>query len=129
MKASSVDQIIIEFLQLNRQHFASHQIYEQLRSRLPAVNRSTIYRSLERLTNQGRISVSDMGTGVLLYEYVGEGRHHHLVCQECHHIIDISDEDVAPLFAKIEQNSRYEILTNHLILYGVCPGCQSKPEM
>lgn len=129
MKASSVDQIIIEFLKLNRQHFASHQIYEQLRSRLPAVNRSTIYRSLERLTNQGKISVSDMGTGVLLYEYVGEGRHHHLVCQECHHIIDISDEAVAPLFMKIEQTSRYEILTNHLILYGVCPGCQSKPEM
>ncbi len=129
MKASSVDQIIIEFLQQNRQHFASHQIFEQLRSRLPAVNRSTIYRSLERLTNQGKISVSDMGTGVLLYEYVGEGRHHHLVCQECHHIIDISDEDVAPLFAKIEQTSRYEILTNHLILYGICPGCQSKPQI
>ncbi len=128
MKASSVDQIIIEFLQQNRQHFASHQIYEELRSRLPAVNRSTIYRSLERLTNQGKISISDMGTGVLLYEYIGEGRHHHLVCQECHHIIDILDEDVAPLFSKIEQNSQYEILTNHLILYGICPGCQSKPD-
>ncbi|NMB60147.1 MAG: transcriptional repressor [Chloroflexi bacterium] len=127
MKASSVDQIIIEFLQQNRQHYASHQIYEQIKIRLPAVNRSTVYRSLERLTNQGKISVSDMGTGVLLYEYVGEGRHHHLVCQECHHIIDISDEDVAPLFERIERKNSYEILTNHLILYGICPGCQTKP--
>ena len=128
MKASSVDQIIIEFLLQNRQHFASHQIYEELRLRLPAVNRSTIYRSLERLTNQGKISVSDIGTGSLVYEYVDAGRHHHLVCQECHHITDIVDEDVAPLFMKIEQNSQYEILTNHLILYGICPVCQSKAE-
>lgn len=128
MKTSSVDQIIIEFLQQNRQHFASHQIYDQIRLRLPAVNRSTVYRSLERLSNIGKISVSDIGTGSLVYEMVGEGRHHHLVCQECHHIIEISDDDVSALFAKVEQKSHFEILTNHLILYGICPGCQSKTE-
>lgn len=128
MKTSSVDQVIIDFLQQNRQHFASHQIYEQIRMRLPAVNRSTVYRSLERLANQGKISVSDMGTGSLVYEMVGEGRHHHLVCQECQHIIEIPDEDVSALFTKVEQKSHFEILTNHLILYGICPGCQSSSE-
>jgi Fur family ferric uptake transcriptional regulator len=126
MKSSSVDQIIIEFLQQNRQHLASHQIYEQIRSRLPAVNRSTVYRSLERLVNQGKISVSDIGAGALVYELVDIGRHHHLVCHECHYIIEISDDDVAPLLTMIEQDSQFQILTNHLILYGVCPGCQSK---
>jgi len=128
MKASSVDQIIIEFLQQNSQHIVSNQIYEQIRSRLPAVNRSTVYRSLDRLVNQGKISVSDIGTGALVYELVDIGRHHHLVCHECHHIIEISDDDVAPLLTKIEQDSHFQILTNHLILYGVCPGCQSKGE-
>lgn len=128
MKASSVDQIIIEFLEQNRQHFASNQIYEQIRTRLPAVNRSTVYRSLERLTNLGKISVSDMGTGSLMYELVGEGRHHHLVCQDCHHIMEIPDDDIARLFSKIEQDSHFEILTNHLILYGICPACQSANE-
>jgi Fur family transcriptional regulator, ferric uptake regulator len=128
MRASSVDQIIINLLQQNRRHIASQKIYEEIRSQLPAVNRSTVYRSLERLASQGKISVSDMGTGSLVYEMVGEGRHHHLVCQECQHIIEISDEDVSSLFTKVEQSSRFEILTNHLILYGICPGCQSSCE-
>jgi Fur family transcriptional regulator, ferric uptake regulator len=128
MKTSSVDQIIIDFLQHNRHHFASQQIFDQIRLRLPAVNRSTVYRSLERLANQGKISVSDIGTGSLVYEMVGEGRHHHLVCQECQQIIEISDEDVSALFAKVEKSSHFEILTNHLILYGICPGCQSNSD-
>jgi Fur family transcriptional regulator, ferric uptake regulator len=124
MKTSSVDQIIIEILDHKQNHLTSQQVFEQIKTRLPAVNRSTVYRSLERLVNQGKISVSDMGTGSLVYELVGSGLHHHLVCQQCHHIIFIPNEDVAQLFTKIEHDNRYQITTNHLILYGICPECQ-----
>jgi Fur family transcriptional regulator, ferric uptake regulator len=125
MKTSSVDQIIIEILDHKQNHLTPQRVFEQIKSRLPAVNRSTVYRSLERLVNQGKISVSDMGTGSLVYELVGSGLHHHLVCQQCHHIIFIPNEAVAQLFSKIEQDNRYQITTNHLILYGICPDCQS----
>lgn len=125
MKTSSVDQIIIDLLDSNLFHFTSQQIFDKIKDRLPAVNRSTVYRSLERLVNQGKISVSDIGTGALVYELIGNGLHHHLVCQHCHQIIVIPHEDVSQLFSKIEQESHFQIITNHLILYGICPICQS----
>ncbi len=125
MKTSSVDQIIIDLLNHKLYHFTSQNIFDQIKSRLPAVNRSTVYRSLERLVNQGKISVSDIGTGSLVYELVGTGLHHHLVCQQCHQIITIPHDDVAILFNKIEKDSHFQVVTNHLILYGICPQCQS----
>ncbi len=124
MKTSSVDQIIVELLDQTQCHCSSQQVYESIKSRLPAVNRSTVYRSLDRLINQGKISVSDIGTGSLVYELVNDGLHHHLVCQQCHHIIEISNDEISRLFSTIEKESRFQIVTNHLILYGICPQCQ-----
>lgn len=126
MKTSSVDQIILELLEEKQYHFTSQEVFEQIKSRLPAVNRSTVYRSLERLVNQGKLSVSDIGTGSLVYEWTGNGPHHHLVCQNCRQVILISNDYVDSLFEKIEQDSRFQIITNHLILYGICPICQDK---
>jgi Fur family transcriptional regulator, ferric uptake regulator len=124
MKTSSVDQIIIDLLAQSQCHCSSQQIFDTIKSRLPAVNRSTVYRSLDRLANQGKISVSDIGAGSLVYECINNGLHHHLVCQQCHHIIEISNDEIARLFSAIEKESQFQIVTNHLILYGICPQCQ-----
>lgn len=125
MKTSSVDHIILELLNEKQYHFTSQEVFEHIKNRLPAVNRSTVYRSLDRLVDQGKLSVSDIGTGSLVYEWVGNGTHHHLICQHCHQVIQISNDDVAILFEKIEQASQFQIITNHLILYGICPICQA----
>ena len=81
MRASSVEQIILETLAQERSHLTAHLVYEQIRARLPAVNPSTVYRALERLANAGKISVSDLGTGAEVYESMNDVMHHHLVCQ------------------------------------------------
>jgi Fur family ferric uptake transcriptional regulator len=129
MKTSSVDQIIIEIIEKEENHLTSQQIYEKLRNHLPAVNRSTVYRSLERLAEYGKVSISDMGMGASVYELVSNGIHHHLICQQCHQTILIPLEDVANFFSQVELMSRYQITTNHLILYGICDACISKNQI
>jgi Fur family transcriptional regulator, ferric uptake regulator len=124
MRASSVDQIILETLSKEHAHLTSHQVYEEIRLRLPAVNQSTIYRALERLANCGKISISDMGTGSAVYELVADGIHHHLVCQLCGQVITIGHEEVNEFFTAVHQKSRFTIITKHLILFGICPNCQ-----
>jgi Fur family ferric uptake transcriptional regulator len=123
VKTSSVDQVILEVLNIRSCHCTSQELYNLIKSRLPAVNQSTVYRSLERLVNQGKVSVSDIGIGALVYELVGKGLHHHLVCQECHGIFDLSNDEVAVFFNRVEAVSQFQITTNHLILYGICPDC------
>jgi Fur family ferric uptake transcriptional regulator len=124
MRASSVDQVIIQTLSKEHAHLTSLQIYDEIRHQLPAVNQSTVYRSLERLVSQGLVSVSDMGTGSAVYETVTDGIHHHLVCQKCGNVKTISHEDVAEFFSNIQQEFQFKVITNHLILFGICEECQ-----
>jgi Fur family transcriptional regulator, ferric uptake regulator len=124
MRTSSVDLIILELLEKEDQHLTSQQIFEEIRGRLPAVNPSTVYRSLERLSGQGKISVSDMGFGAAVYERVSDGLHHHLVCVRCGHIHTIGHAEVNHFFEAVQQSHNFEIATNHLILFGSCEACK-----
>lgn len=126
MRTSSVDQVIIDVLSREHIHLTSLQVFEEIRGRLPAVNQSTVYRALERLVRNGRVSVSDMGTGSSVYEIVDGGRHHHLVCEKCGQVVTIGDDDVHCLFEKVEEKYRFEISTNHLVLFGICRQCQEQ---
>jgi Fur family ferric uptake transcriptional regulator len=124
MRASSVDLIILEILSRENAHLTSLQVFEEIRGRLPAVHQSTVYRALERLAHLGLVSVSDIGTGAVVYEVVGGNLHHHLICQGCGCTVTISDSEVQDFFGRVARDNSFKIVTNHLILFGLCPGCQ-----
>jgi Fur family ferric uptake transcriptional regulator len=127
MRTSSVELVILDTLSKNHAHLTSHEVYEQIRDRLPAVNPSTVYRALERLAHAGKISVSDMGTGSAVYESVIDGIHHHLVCQKCGQVCTIENTEVEAFFNSICEKHHFEVTTNHLILFGICAQCQQNP--
>lgn len=124
MRASSVEKIILEILSKEHGHLTSHQVYEEIRPRLPAVNPSTVYRALERMATIGKVSVSDIGTGSVVYELMADGVHHHLVCQKCGRITTIGHAEIQEFFTAVQQKNQFHILTNHLILFGICKDCQ-----
>jgi Fur family transcriptional regulator, ferric uptake regulator len=124
MRSSSVDQIILKTLGQSQTHLSAQEIYERLVENLPALNPSTVYRSLERLAHEGWVSVSDIGLGAAVYEAVSVKQHHHLVCQECAKVITIDDEFVKSFFTSIGQQYDFQVTTNHLILFGRCSQCQ-----
>lgn len=125
MRASSVNHIILDTLEQGQSHLTARQIYERVQANLPAVNPSTVYRALERLAAAGRVSISDMGVGAAVYETVDEELHHHLVCQDCGSVTTIAHESVQPMFDTIAQTHDFQIITNHLILFGYCAQCQA----
>ena len=124
MRTSSIDLIILEILSREHRHLTSHQVYEEIRPRLPAVNPSTVYRALERLVIMGKVSVSDMGIGSSVYELMTDGIHHHLVCQKCGRVMTIDDAEVREFFSAVQQKHHFKVVTNHLILFGICDQCQ-----
>jgi Fur family ferric uptake transcriptional regulator len=124
MRNSSVAQAILQTLNREKSHLTAQAVYEQIRGQLPAVNPSTVYRALERLAEAGEISVSDLGTGAAVYETIGGEAHHHLVCQKCQQVVSLEPEQVSRFFRAVERQARFRIVTNHLVLFGVCEACQ-----
>jgi Fur family ferric uptake transcriptional regulator len=125
MRTSSVDQVILDVLADEHHHLTAQEVFEHIRERMPAVNSSTIYRSLDRLAAEGKISVSDMGKGAMVFESVADGMHHHLVCQNCGNSFTVDHHLVGGFFAQVQEKYHFEVLTNHLILFGVCQNCQA----
>jgi len=105
-------------------HLTSLQVYDQIRDRLPALNQSTVYRALDRLVKQGRVSVSDMGTGSAVYELLQSEPHHHLVCQRCGSVQTIGNELVGKFFLEVSDRFDFKLTTNHLVLFGKCADCK-----
>src|SRR5688500_10493097 len=64
-------------------HQTAEAIFAHVRSRYPYANLATIYRALAWLKEQSLVSETDLGGGQIEYEFLGERRHHHLVCLRC----------------------------------------------
>ncbi len=124
MRASSVNYAILDVLGSENAHLTAAEIFDQIRETLSAVNPSTVYRALDRLVRAGLVSVSDMGKGPVVFEVIGKHAHHHLVCQNCGEAITIDDEEIKDLLIQIENESGFQVTTNHLVLFGICPDCQ-----
>jgi len=106
-------------------HLSADEVFARVAPRLPAVNRSTVYRTLEFFRDRGLISETDLGGGVRQYELIGERRHHHLVCHDCGGQLDLDDALVAPLREAIRARYGFEAGIDHLALFGRCAACRA----
>lgn len=62
------------------EHLTADEVYARVGGVTPAVNSSTIYRTLELFRDLGLLSETDLGVGARHFELLDDPRHHHLVC-------------------------------------------------
>jgi Fur family transcriptional regulator, ferric uptake regulator len=107
-------------------HISAEEIFAQVKIRYPQMNISTVYRTMELLTELGLVTETDFGDGRARYHCMGKGRsHHHLVCEKCGNITDIEESILSPLWATLQQEYNFKVNMKHIAFFGVCPGCQA----
>jgi len=126
MRASSVTNELLDILKKEHTHLTEVEIYQAVKSKFTAVNHSTVYRALRRLVDDNQVSITDIGRGAQVFELCANDAHHHLVCQSCGRIVNLTDGTVEELFGKIEKNHDFLVITRHLALFGYCPECRAK---
>lgn len=116
--------LVLEALQQGRGHQTAEAVYERVRASYPYVNPATIYRALTWLKAQGLIAETDLGGGQTEYEYLGEQRHHHLVCLACGAQTEFADDLLAPLADSLRARYCFEPRLDHLAVFGLCRQCR-----
>jgi Fur family ferric uptake transcriptional regulator len=106
------------------EHLTAHEVYARVAQVSPAVNRSTVYRTLERLRDLGLLSETDLGDAERHFELLGDDRHHHLVCRGCGAMLLLGDEFVRPLREAARARYGFVARIDHLALFGLCSRCQ-----
>ena len=119
-------EIILDAIGQGHGHTDFDEIFARVQARSPAMNRATLYRTLEFLTQQRLVYSAEIG-GHTVYEMARDHPHHHLVCVNCGAIEELPHEDVKPFFDRLEREHQFTVLTNHLALFGLCKNCRPQP--
>jgi Fe2+ or Zn2+ uptake regulation protein len=114
---------VMAVLASRRDHPTADHIYQEVRQQLPAISFNTVYKTLEILCQQGMvIKVNPLHA---MARYDGEtGQHAHLICRQCHEIIDLDWEGSEVPAFPAEALQGFQIEHPSLTFWGLCPGCQ-----
>ena len=75
-----------------RDDATAQDLHARLRSRGERIGLATVYRTLAVLVEHGIVDALDADRdGERCYRLCGAEHHHHLVCSDCHRVVELSD--------------------------------------
>ena len=118
--------MVLEAIEHATGHISTEEIYDPIAKKYPNINISTIYRTLELLTELGLVTATNMGDGTLRYHASTKGHHHHLICSKCGKVIDIDEHDLQEFKNSLLANYGFAAELKHIAFFGCCPQCANK---
>ena len=116
---------VLELLLRKHTPLSAPKILSELEKVSIRVNKTTVYRELEKLAAIGLLQRMQLQDRKQYYELTARGHHHHFVCTICHEITDI-EIDESTVLAKAERLGRqagFHITTHAVEFYGQCAAC------
>jgi len=113
---------VFEALSVRRDHPTADQVYDAVRSRLPGLSRTTVYRVLETLVGAGFARKVQHAGGVARFDPITE-RHHHLVCEVCGRLVDVDDAAVPALRLPETRGTGFRVTDYSVSFLGLCGSC------
>jgi len=104
-------------------HIAPQAVAKKVSERVPGVNASTVYRTLELLEELGYVSHAHLEDG-FQYHLVGQGGHVHLVCARCGRQEALPVDKTVPFKRLIEKHSGFSPDFSHFSISGLCAACR-----
>lgn len=116
---------VLETILDREDHPTADQVCDQVRRRLPAISRASVYRILDMLVELGLIEkICHPGSAARFDPRTD--RHHHLVCMRCEAIIDLEDRRFDGLALPNARRYGFEIRDYHIHFRGICADCRRK---
>jgi Fur family ferric uptake transcriptional regulator len=104
-------------------HATPDEVLCEVRKHSDAVNISTVYRTLEVLEELGLVRHAHLSDRAPTYHSVRDHEHFHLVCRNCHRVISVEPDVIAPLTSRLEDDHGFTADVGHLTVFGTCRDC------
>lgn len=103
---------------------SAQEIHDLLGRRGDPVGLATVYRTLQRLAEGGRVDVLRTEDGEAIYRRCSDTHHHHLVCRECGRTVEVEGPMVERWTRAIAAEHGYDDVSHTLEIFGTCSGCR-----
>lgn len=121
MRMTPQRQLVLDAVR-DLEHATPERICEHVQRRAPAVNITTIYRTLDLLEGLNLVRHTHLGHGAPSYS-TQPHEHVHLVCHRCGEITEIPTEELTELTERLRQRFDFLLDPSHLALSGRCANC------
>ena len=117
---------IMSALEEARTFMSAQDLYERLKSNGTKVGLTTVYRTLQTLSDRGEIDVVHAVGKDAAYRRCGSSaHHHHLVCRACGRAEEVASTEVEQWARRSAQSHGYTAVTHTVEIYGLCGACDS----
>lgn len=124
LKATPARIAVLQLLEETNTPLDVSTIIYNLKSKNLDVDPATAFRIVNMFTEKGIITPIQFNEGKLRYELSSKAAHHHLVCEQCGKIEDISDCNIRSLEKDIKKKKGFLVKHHSLEFFGVCLNCQ-----
>ncbi len=104
-------------------HINASAVTKDVRQRVPGVNASTVYRTLEMLERLGVLSHAHLESGPE-YHRRSDSAHVHLVCSRCGAGDSLTIEEADRLERLVSRHHGFRPDLTHFAISGLCSRCQ-----
>ncbi|HEY5979197.1 MAG TPA: transcriptional repressor [Microlunatus sp.] len=101
----------------------AQQIHDELRKRGDSIGLTTVYRTLQSLSEAGELDALRNAEGETAYRRCSDGHHHHLVCRSCGRTVEVSGPAVERWANAVAAEHGFREVSHDLEIFGTCGSC------
>ena len=125
LKATHQRMEIFRELAGSEEHPDAEAVYQNVRQRVPAISRDTVYRTLATLEDHGLIRKAEALIGSTRFD-ANTDRHHHFICTVCGTIKDFQSQTLDDLPIPNSVRSFGNIESAQVQVRGICSACAGR---
>lgn len=124
---------LLSFLKAHSmENFSVDDVVFRLEGEGAKIGRTTAYRYLEALAEQGSVRKYLSAQGITQYQHIEDGEacsgHFHMMCKRCGTLLHVDCKLMNALVDHIEQQHGFLLDPRDTVLAGICRKCQSEEE-
>ncbi len=130
-RTKSRDQILMFFKNHKEKIVSAAEIHDFLEIEEHKVNLATIYRNLDKMTEDGVLmKYKDSQEDKAVYQYVGEDdncqEHLHMQCVKCKKVMHLECDFMNEIAKHLTSHHQFGLQCSKSILYGICNNCSDE---
>ncbi len=128
IKATKQREVVLDILMNASVPLTADEIYVKQMEGESNISLSTIYRILDVFVSKCLVQKSNISDNKAIFEVIGMGHKHHLICLACGKIIALDHCPMGEYEKSLEKETQFEITSHKLAFFGYCPMCKQKNE-
>jgi Fur family transcriptional regulator, ferric uptake regulator len=101
----------------------AQDLHMELRQAGEPVGLTTVYRTLAALAEAGLLDTFERD-GELAFRHCGGDHHHHLICETCNAVEEITAAEVERWVGQVARDHGFTVSGHRADIFGVCPACR-----